>query len=91
MALPPTEAAQSELVQKRLWAPELVSAGSGSVSPVEVPVALGCLGVERRSHSDTRVGCMVWLTTATNSAERVSRSTSSRRRALNAATVLAAS
>ena len=36
------------------------------------------------------VGCIVWWTTASSSADRVSRSTSSRNRALNASTVLTA-
>src|SRR6266545_4500136 len=44
-----------------------------------------------RSHSDTVVGSMVRSTTATSSAESVSRSISSRRRALNASIVLTAS
>ena len=43
-----------------------------------------------RSHSDSRVGSMVRSATATSSAARVSRSTWSRRRALNASMVLAA-
>jgi hypothetical protein len=43
-----------------------------------------------RSHSDSTVGSMVRSATVTSSAERVSRSTWSRRRALNASTVLAA-
>jgi hypothetical protein len=47
--------------------------------------------VEARSQSDALVGCIVWLTTASNSADSVSRSISSRRRALNAAIVWAAS
>jgi hypothetical protein len=37
-----------------------------------------------RSHSDALVGCMVWSTTASSSAVRVSRSTCWRSRALNA-------
>src|SRR6266511_5083467 len=45
---------------------------------------------EGRSHSDTLVGCMVWSTTASSSAVRVSRSTCWRSRALNAAIVWAA-
>jgi hypothetical protein len=44
-----------------------------------------------RSHSDAWVGCMVWSTTASNSVDRVPSSIWSRRRALNAATVRAAS
>ena len=44
-----------------------------------------------RSHSDALVGCTVWLTTASSSAERASRSTCSRSRAANPATVRAAS
>jgi hypothetical protein len=44
-----------------------------------------------RSQSDDWVGCMVWSITASSSADSVSRSISSRRRALNASTVLAAS
>ena len=44
-----------------------------------------------RSHSDTVVGSIVCSTPASSSAESVSRSTWSRRRALNASTVLAAS
>ena len=44
-----------------------------------------------RSHSDTVVGSIVCSTPDSSSAERVSRSTSSRSRALNASTVLAAS
>jgi hypothetical protein len=47
--------------------------------------------VEARSQSDALVGCIVWLTTASSSADSVSRSISSRRRALNAAIVWAAS
>jgi hypothetical protein len=43
-----------------------------------------------RNHKDALVGSMVWSTTATSSAQRVSRSTSSRSRALNASIVLAA-
>jgi hypothetical protein len=51
-------------------------------------VAAGGCG---RSHSHTWVGCIVSSTTATSSAESVSRSTSSRSRALNAWIVRAAS
>src|SRR5918992_4708115 len=47
--------------------------------------------VEGRSHNDALVGCIVWSTTASSSTERVSRSISSRSRALNAPMVLAAS
>ena len=43
-----------------------------------------------RSHSDALVGCMVWSTAASSSADNVSKSTSSRRRALNLSMVLAA-
>ncbi|HZC98886.1 MAG TPA: hypothetical protein VFA46_01435 [Actinomycetes bacterium] len=46
---------------------------------------------EGRSHSDTLVGCMVCSTTPSSSADRVSRSTCWRSRALNAAIVRAAS
>jgi hypothetical protein len=46
---------------------------------------------EGRSHSDPAVGCMVWSTTASSSAVKVSRSTSWRSRALKAAMVWAAS
>ena len=52
----------------------------------------GSLGLAGgRSHSVAWVGCMVWSTTASSSALRVSRSTSWRSRALNAAMVRAAS
>src|SRR6266498_2062987 len=44
-----------------------------------------------RSHSDTLVGCIVWSTTPSSSAIKVSRSTCWRSRALNAAIVLTAS
>jgi hypothetical protein len=44
-----------------------------------------------RSHSEARVGCIVWSTTASNSAARASRSTWSRSRTTNASTVRAAS
>jgi hypothetical protein len=47
--------------------------------------------VEGRSHSDALVGCIVWSTTPSNSAESVSRSSCSRSRELNASMVLAAS
>ena len=46
---------------------------------------------ESRSHRDALVGSTVWAATASSSPVRVSRSTSSRRRALNASMVLAAS
>ena len=49
----------------------------------------GC--VDGRSHRNAVVGCIVWSTTASSSADRVSRSTCSRRRAPNASIVLAAS
>src|ERR671923_238348 len=42
-------------------------------------------------HRNAVVGCIVWPTTASSSADRVSRSTCSRRRAPNASIVLAAS
>src|SRR6266540_1478626 len=44
-----------------------------------------------RSHSETEVGSIVWLITASSSAVSVSRSTCARRRTLNAWMVLAAS
>jgi hypothetical protein len=44
-----------------------------------------------RSHNEAWVGCTVWSTTVSSSAESVSRSTSSRSRTLKASTVLAAS
>jgi hypothetical protein len=44
-----------------------------------------------RSHSEARVGCMVWSTTASSSPWRASRSTWSRSRAANPSTVRAAS
>jgi hypothetical protein len=46
--------------------------------------------LEGRSHSDALVGSTVWSATARSSPVRLSRSTSSRRRALNASIVLAA-
>jgi hypothetical protein len=46
---------------------------------------------EGRSHSDDWVGCIVSSATANSSAVRLSRSTCWRSRALNAATVCAAS
>ena len=73
-------AARSQLVE---WGVE--------VSEVETYGGVYQAWGDRRSHSDARVGCMVWSTTASSSAVRVSRSTSSRRRALNAAMVVAAS
>jgi hypothetical protein len=48
-------------------------------------------GPDRRSHSQDRVGCMVWSTTASSSPVRVARSTSSRRRVPKVAIVPAAS
>jgi hypothetical protein len=45
---------------------------------------------EGRSQHEIWVGSIVWATTATSSADRVSRSISSRRRVLNASIVLAA-
>ena len=48
-------------------------------------------GPGARSHSEDRVGCMVWSTTASSSPWRASRSTWSRRRAANPSTVRAAS
>jgi hypothetical protein len=61
----------------------------GSYRAAVLPVALddAC----GRSHSDTWVGCIVWSATASSSTVRASRSTWSRRRALNASMVLAAS
>ena len=44
-----------------------------------------------RNHSDARVGCIVWSTTSSSSPVKVRRSSSSRRRALKAPMVWAAS
>jgi hypothetical protein len=53
----------------------------------------GCAGRRRggRSHSDARVGCIVWSTTASSSPVRASRSVCWRSRALKAWMVWAAS
>jgi hypothetical protein len=69
---------------------------SGAPSPSNHWLAYPCItragdGACGRSHSEARVGCMVWSTTVSSSSCRASRSTWSRRRVANPSTVRAAS
>ena len=82
----------------RRWAdpdPALDWSASGPVLLLARRVCHGSQGpawlAVGRSQTDTRVGCMVWSTTASSSVESVSRSICSRSRPLKASAVLAAS
>src|SRR5215208_4093930 len=68
----------------------VLDATTGHASPAR-PAPTGQRRPASRSHRDALVGSTVWPATASNSPVRVSRSTSSRSRALNAWMVLAAS
>jgi Putative transposase of IS4/5 family (DUF4096) len=83
---PAPRQATADLQGPGCWLDKRGSLGPGDGGAYRV----GRVAAGGRSHSDAWVGCMVWSTTASSSAARVSRSVCWRSRALNASMVRAA-